>query len=438
MLRLGTALCLIGMIGVGCSFTLDTERAGALFRSNGLPAAPVLRDEPPAKLPAPRDLRATDGQLRQIPLEWDPVLKGDVAGYVVERALEEEGRFWRVATLSDRFATTVVDRGDDLAPKTRRGNEAGDLGDGSRYFYRVKAFDREGRISRKASAIVRGTTAERPARPGDLRTYSLQPRKIALTWQPVDDPTVTGYVVYRSPSRVGDYLPIAEVDGRFQTTYVDLGLNDLRVFYYRVAAVNSSGGEGAATPARRGVTKPEPLPPAGLSVAGLGLGVNELSWEPNVEPNIAGYRLLRRRDGESETSLVKIVAPEETSTLDEEVGAGEKVHYQLIAFDSDGLESAVSDPIEATGIGYRLRAEASRDGVRLWWDEALQAGFESARVIRGGGLRERELARVPRAEYLDAEVEGGRRYRYRVVLVRADGSEAPASETVEIETPRLD
>ena len=50
-----------------------------------------------------------------------------------------------------------------------------------------------------------------------------------------------------------------------------------------------------------------------------------------------------------------------------------------------------------------------------------------------GRLRSAEIARSEEPGFVDREVEPGRRYRYQVVLVREDGSEAPPSAPVEIQ-----
>jgi fibronectin type 3 domain-containing protein len=422
----------VWLAAAGCGAALDVESAARLLRSAETPRPPLLREEPPAELPAPEGLRAVAGELRAVPLKWDPVLVGEVGGYVVERSIREKGDFQRIGLVTDRFETSFVDRGDDLAPKALPDHPA-DLGDGATYHYRVRPFDAAGRIGVAASEVVDATTAAAPARAEDLRVYSYQPRKIALTWRPVGDPTVAGYRIYRSPSEGGEYLPVAEVAGRYTTTWVDRELAPLRVFYYRVAAVNQAGGEGVSTSAARGVTKPEPLPPAALRVEQRALGRVRLSWDPNVEPNIAGYRLLRTREGSREEELVAELGRRETSAEDRAVAAGERVVYRAVAFDRDGLVSAPSDPVEVTAAGYGLEARAEGGAVRLRWTDA--GDFDGARVLREGRFGAREIARVRGSEYLDRAVEPGGTYRYSVVLTREDGREAPPSESVEVVVP---
>jgi uncharacterized protein len=433
MRRIG-AIVVAAALAVGCGTALDLEGAARVLRSAEAPKRPLLRERPAADLPAPEGLRVVSGELRSVPLKWDPVLLGDVAGYVVERALREKGDFQRIGTVDDRFQTSFVDRGADLAPKALPGSAA-DLGDGATYFYRVRAFDSSGSIAAAASRVDEGTTVPAPSRPEDLRIYSYQAGKIALTWRPQNDVTVTGYTIYRSPSESGEYLPVAKVNGRYTTTWVDHGLEPLRLFYYRVAAVNSAGGEGVPTTSTRGVTKPEPLPPAELRVEQQDLGVVRLRFDANVEPNIAGYRLFRMRADNGSEELIAVLSADETVAEDRAIAAGESVRYRVVAVDRDGLVSEPSAPVTINAPGYGLEVEAETEGVRLRWSAPDATGFASARVLRDGSAGSREIARVRGSEYLDREVDAGARYGYTVVLLGDDGREALPSERVEVTVP---
>jgi len=425
------------VVGLGCSTLVDVERAREVFRGTEEPTVPVLVESRGLELPAPRGLRAVSGQLRAIPLKWDPLLTGDASGYVIERAKKQGGRFQRIGAVPGRFETRYVDRGDDLAPKKDSKGGRADLGDGASYCYRVRAFDSSGRIAAAApDSEVCATTAWPPAAPSGLQAYSHQPREVALSWRPVPDPTVVGYRVYRNPARQGDYLPIARLDGRFSTTYVDRGLGALRVFYYRVASVNAAGGVGKQASEVRAVTKPEPLPPIGLRVEEQRLGSNRLAWDTNVEKDIAGYRLLRIREESSSGEIVAILESGATSAEDREIGAGERLSYRLVAFDRDGLESEPSDPMEVESVDYGLRALPQEGAIQLRWKPEVQEGFAAARVLRERTFGSDEIARAPSEGFVDRDVKPGDRYRYQVILVREDGSEAPPSAVIEATVPK--
>ncbi len=422
-------------VAIGCGTSIDLERARRLFGPPPGSDVPVLVDSPPADLPAPTGVRTTSGSLREIPVRWDPILAGRVGGYVVERALQEGGPFERVAVLGDRLDTVLIDRGFDLGRKT--GTPGGDpgLGDGSTYFYRVGTFDPEGHVSQARSPVVAGSTAPVPAKPEGVRAYSHLPRRVAISWQAVPDPTVAGYVLYRSPSSEGPFEPIAQLRSRNLTNYVDRGLGDLRVFYYRVAAVNAAGGEGPPSAPVRALTKPDPLPPAGLHLEERALGVNRLAWAPNVERDLAGYRLLRRREGSDDSEMVAEFSASATSAEDRSVDPGGTVLYSLVAFDADGLTSAPCEPVQVTSAGYELQASAREGAVELQFAPPPESSGATVRVLRLGIFRDLELGRVKEGRYVDSDVKPGGSYRYAVTLVRVDGSEAPKSSSVEARVP---
>jgi hypothetical protein len=420
-------LVLPAALALACASSLDLGKMREKLAPRGPEPAPQLRDEPNPELARVEGVRATNGELRAIPLRWDASREPEVAGYVVDRAPNADGPFAYIATLTDRFQTVYVDHGRDLAPKRERGVAGGGLAHAETYYYRVRPFDRAGRLGSATPAIVAGTTAAKPAPPGGVQAYSHLPRRVALRWQPAADPNVVGYVVSRSPSPSGVYAELARVEGRHQTVYLDTQLPDLGVFYYRVASVDAAGGVGDPSGAERAVTKGEPLPPTGLRVAAQTIGANTLRWEANVEPDLRGYRLLRKRAQAKEPELVAELPASATSATDSAVGAGETIAYRLVAIDGDGLRSAPSDPVEIAGVAYDLRAEADAEGVRLSWSATAQAGFRETRVLRGSD----EIGRTREASWLDAEGDAGD--RYQVIGVLADGSEAPPSRVTDAE-----
>ena len=100
--------------------SLDLERARRLLRGSAEPTLPVLRESPAAQLPAPEGLRASSGELREVPLQWDPLLRGNVGGYVIERSFERDGPFERIAAVAGRATTAYVDT-ETSAPAPRKG-----------------------------------------------------------------------------------------------------------------------------------------------------------------------------------------------------------------------------------------------------------------------------------------------------------------------------
>jgi hypothetical protein len=106
-----------------------------------------------------------------------------------------------------------------------------------------------------------------------------------------------------------------------------------------------------------------------------------------------------------------------------------------MAVDRDGLDSARSKPLAVTSLGYGLAATVRRDGVLLRWSPRREEGWARSRVFRHGFAGASELAVVEGDSWVDAGVTPGKRYRYSVVLERADGTRAPPSSPVEIQVP---
>jgi fibronectin type 3 domain-containing protein len=403
-----------------------------------------LAVEPAADLQAPEGLRAASGELRMVPLKWEPLLVGDVGGYVVERASERDGRFEQLARIPGRLTTTYLDRETIRAdppvsptPDSEAIRSEGEASqDGITWFYRVRAYSSEGSLGSRTSSLAVATTALPPEAPQDLRAYSRQPRAVPLSWRASDDPDVVGYRVERSPTASGPFELLTETDGRHQTIYVDRGLGDLRVFYYRVIAVNAAGGLGVATTEPvRAVTKPEPLPPIGLRIVDQHLGTNVLAWDRNVEEDIVGYRLYRTLEGEDSPTLIANLSTDETTAADAAVAAGQRVSYTLVAIDRDGLESGFANPIEVESERYGLSAMVRPDGVHLEWIDRADEGFRRGLVFRSALLQNKNLGFSLGNSFVDTEVRAGATYRYTVVLERTDLSLAPRSAPVQISIP---
>ena len=434
LLLRGALLVAVAGAVVGCQTLLDLERARGLMRPSAELEIPVLVETPAAALLEVDGLIAVEDQLRAVPLRWEPVLTGDVGGYAVERALSEQADFVRIGSVAGRYHNAWLDRGNDLSPKQQGGP---DLGDGHSYFYRVRAFDTEGHLAPPGSSVVEARTAAAPAPPESFQAFSQLPRKVALRWAPSEDPHAAGYVLLRSPAARGEFRPLARLSGRFATTYLDEGLGDLRVFYYRIAVVNEAGGQGEPTKPERAVTKPVPLPPIGLTVTSQQLGVNELGWTANVEPDLRAYRLLRRR-GDAEAEQVAEIEVGTTEASDPQVGAGESVAYLLVALDRDGLESAPSAEIEVESVAYGLTATVGNGAIELSWSAGVQAGLAETRVLSVGTFGTRELGRSRTPGFTVPDAQPGASYRFRIVGVREDDSEAPPSREVRTRMPEED
>ena len=360
---------LAAALSLGCAGWTAEKLASKVFAADQA----LVFDRSSDLLP-PESLHVTSNADRQIALAWDPVLVGDVAGYVILRAAGNgEGQFKRIGMTSSRFGTVFTDKGES----------SGALGDGQTYSYRVHPYDRMGRVSRSHAALT-ATTEPRPNVPENLVVYSNLPRKAVLSWKASEQNAVAGYGIYRCPTMAGPWEHVAFADGRLNSVYEDSIPGDLRVMYYRITAVNRFGGESEMTETPiRAVTKAEPLPPIGLGADAPRLGQVALHWAPNVEPDVRSYEVWRSEkgtDGFGEETRIAAVEAAKNAYLDPAVGCGETVRYRLRAIDADGLESYYSEPLDVTARERQPQVARAERGMVLRWDEKRAQPFSSAKV----------------------------------------------------------
>jgi len=80
----------------------------------------------------------------------------------------------------------------------------------------------------------------------------------------------------------------------------------------------------------------------------------DLSWEPNIEPRIAGYRVYRRELGGEGAGSWRLLTAESVQVVayrDLGVAAGERYVYRVTAVSGAGVESAPSAEVVVVGPG---------------------------------------------------------------------------------------
>jgi fibronectin type 3 domain-containing protein len=85
-----------------------------------------------------------------------------------------------------------------------------------------------------------------------------------------------------------------------------------------------------------------PAPPTGLTAIS-GAGFIALSWEPDEEPDLAGYKVWRRTVGQAGFDLLKSVPATENSYSDSLVEKNKRYDYAITALDNAGNESQKSE-----------------------------------------------------------------------------------------------
>lgn len=171
---------------------------------------------------APTDFVATPMSPSQISLAWTERAT-DEHGYRIERKAEG-GSYALIATLAAN-ANSFADGG---------------LADGTRYFYRAKAYND---LGDSPSYLTNETSAITPlSPPANLHASALSTSEIRLSWHD-NSGAEAGYKIERRVSN-GTFIEIAQV-GQNATTFTDSGLSAGTSYWYRVRAFSALAGNSA-------------------------------------------------------------------------------------------------------------------------------------------------------------------------------------------------
>jgi fibronectin type 3 domain-containing protein len=275
---------------------------------------------------------AQDGLLRRVDFKWQPLER--VKGYRLYRRAAGEGQWKKVGTIYG----ANKDRHTDKA-----GFGGGGLADGTTYEYHLTAYD--GRGETGPSTTVTADTKPVPPAPGAFLAQGGLVKSVRISWEPLADPDVGGYAVYRSTDGGTTFDRIAKVKKKGE--YLDKGtgftkLEDGTAYTYTVAAFNLFNAEGARTEALSATTKPRPGPVSALAAA-LESGRIQVTWDRSPAADIKVQTIARSRNGGYWSEVGKL-AHDQTEFADTKLNPGSRYRYRVVATDADGLKS---DPVES-------------------------------------------------------------------------------------------
>ncbi|XP_067907088.1 contactin-1-like [Heterodontus francisci] len=265
-----------------------------------LPSAKIRTAEA-APTVAPSDVGGGGGNHRELTVTWTPLPReyhyGSSFGYIVafKPSTEKE---WRKVTVPNPEGDRYVHKDDSLSPRTP-------------FEVKVKAFNSKGNGPFSLSAIIYSAEDEPSETPSGVTARSISSSELEVSWLPVSQRSVDGYEIrYR---RVIDTEAAAQ---RVRTvgSNTTARIRDLKPhtrYYVEVRAYNKAG-VGPSNQQIAIITKKAPpsKPPRITDTTMLGTYFR-ISWEAvqplDNESNVEGYKVLYRRDGTVNSTLLQTV-----------------------------------------------------------------------------------------------------------------------------------
>ncbi len=203
-----------------------------------------------------------------------------------------------------------------------------------------------------------------------------------------------------------------------------------RHIYYKIEAEAKQGASTRSLPVLiQPVDSVPPGIPQGLSAQIDSLGAVHLSWKPNSDADIYGYRLYRGQTKGEELIPITDLAIRETAYTDSINldNLNNKVYYALTALDERYNQSDLSETIEVikpnvipptTPVIVRWTAEEGRNVIEWAQDEnPYLAGYIVARTEaedRTHFIAQRVKGSI-NTKYEDYDIESGKSYLYQVI-----------------------
>ena len=241
---------------------------------------------------------------------------------------------------------------------------------------------------------VKGTKAER------------KDNIVTISWIQTNDKEVVGYNVLRSDDNGKFYKKItaqplkindAKYNDRFEETVSG-------TFYYKIETIDFNGN--SITSNNVSVLVPDHFPPSKPVdlISRVQPGKILLSWKPNSEKDLAGYRIYRglKDDDENEMLLLNVAPQKEANYTDIfNEKAGTKFIYKVVAIDNSFNESPKSSlwvqlpDVIAPQAPVLKEAVIENGKVNLKWDEVLTDKILGYDVYRIYNSKEEKITSQP-------------------------------------------
>ncbi len=361
------------------------------------PAPVLVQEKAVSPYPAqPSELQARGGS-QKVVLTWNPNKECNLHGYKVFRGNTPVGPFAKVASVKKNTFTDP------------------DLENNRTYYYKVQAFNQEGRES-PASAVIAAETAPSPFSPIILDTTPLI-GGIRIRWttnpRKGDDGTeVMGFKIYRATEPDGQYLWVGSISAESKNLhevrlkkfeYEDSELADGAKYYYRLTAFNNKEIESDFSSTLEGSTIGRP---SGLQAIGDMIREIHLQWHPCRFSQIEGYRLYRNisPDGTFER-IGELQGIGKTTFVDQgNLSDATTYYYRMTVYDAEGRETGLSDIVSTTTKGkpptpeglvaksglvkqvklsWKIRPEEEVEGYYIYWNTAEAGEFRQIGKVKG-------------------------------------------------------
>ncbi|MFC3846931.1 fibronectin type III domain-containing protein [Helicobacter baculiformis] len=393
-------------------------------KNNTLSFADHQEDRTNASLPVVQGIK-TINDVQSVGFEWQPIAHPErIEGFVIYR-MQADRSFRRIGVVHSPFATHYYD--DGLTPQRQ-------------YYYQIATMGKDGGISTMSKTISVRTSFINPVE--NVFASMTSPREIKIFWTPHPNPSIAKYIIQREDDQ-GKFANIGVVKNRLFVEYFDKKLGDGQAYRYRVIAENFEGAKSLPSAVVVGKTKNPPSMVSDVQASADLTRKIALKWQPSTQRDIVGYKVYASDtlDGKYK----EIAQVRDTRYTDNVDTDGVDRFYKVVALDKDGIEGELPQgaikgatlPRPPTPIITKGTIEDGR--AIIAWEAIKDARVKNYAIYRfENNARSKPLryGAILGTQFVDKNMENGRKYRYQVVSVDSEGLESRPSKEVELRLDR--
>lgn len=359
-------------------------------------------------------------------LGWPPAVRTD--GYILEEAK------------SATFTSPVVIYNGPVNEFNITGKPDGT------YYYRVKCYNSNSHGEWSNTLAVEVNYP--PSPPTGLIFEDIKGGEVTLKWNPNSEPDMESYNVFINESDAGVSGPYRKVNTKPVLTneFTVTGLVDKMIYHFVVTALDNKSIESTySDTATASTLDVEPDAPTGLKAKAVSGTQIQLSWNQNVESDLAGYKIFMNDTGSgSGGPYHQIKEFDILATLYIVTGLREQTEYYFViqAFDIAGQNSIFSKeassvtpdetaPLPPKGLAI---SNETHEGMTLRWKANVEDDLVNYLVYRSKNpyVEFRIVEYVPSdiVEYIDHHLTELTIYYYAVTAVDDVGLESEFSLVV--------
>lgn len=323
------------------------------------------------------------------------------------------------------------------------------LKEGDKFTYSLVSVDYFGLEAGRVDALEAGTVdLIPPSAPYQLKNeVDHVTKSVAIAWDAEMADDHAGFQLMLSNNDSSGFTPIGNSINKEHKSHT-IEIEEIGIWYIKVQAIDTNGNASLSETMRVQIL--DKIPPS--IPKGVQLSFDDktltLKWEPNTEPDLAGYIIYRAYADSKNMPMLKMMSrPFAENTYSETFPSNrvENYIYYVVSRDTNGNQSEVSEPVllvmpnnTAPSRPFLREAKVENNTIVLQWNESMAkdlAGYHVYKQILPDSTWQRAnkaLLQKGVDRFTDRNIEVGKKQIYAVSAIDTAKNESEKSNSKEV------